>query len=36
VTVDFMGYGFRISSSINLGAGGSCGGCHGSCSTDGK
>jgi hypothetical protein len=37
VTVDFMGYGFRISSSIQLGGGGGgCGGCHGSCSTDGK
>ena len=37
VTVDFMGYGFRISSSIQLGGGaGGCGGCHGSCSTEQK
>jgi Fe-S cluster assembly iron-binding protein IscA len=36
VTVDFMGYGFRISSSINFGAGAGCGGCHGSCSTEQK
>jgi Fe-S cluster assembly iron-binding protein IscA len=34
VTVDFMGYGFRINSSINFNAGGGCGGCHGSCSTE--
>jgi hypothetical protein len=34
VTVDFMGYGFRINSSINLGSGAGCGGCHGSCSTE--
>ena len=36
VKVDFMGYGFRISSSLQLGAGagGSCGGCGGgSCET---
>lgn len=37
VTVDFMGYGFRITSSINFSpAGGACGGCHGSCSTEQK
>ena len=37
VTVDFMGYGFRISSNINFApAGGGCGGCHGSCSTEQK
>jgi iron-sulfur cluster assembly protein len=37
VTVDFMGYGFRISSNINLApAGDGCGGCHGSCSTEQK
>ena len=34
VSVDFMGYGFRINSSINLSAGGGCGSCHGSCSTE--
>jgi hypothetical protein len=34
ISVDFMGYGFRITSNINLSAGGSCGGCHGSCSTE--
>jgi hypothetical protein len=34
VTVDFMGYGFRINSSINFGSGAGCGGCHGSCSTE--
>jgi Fe-S cluster assembly iron-binding protein IscA len=34
VTVDFMGYGFRINSSINFSPGGGCGGCHGSCSTE--
>jgi hypothetical protein len=34
VTVDFMGYGFRINSSINLASGSSCGSCQGSsCST---
>jgi Fe-S cluster assembly iron-binding protein IscA len=34
VKVDFMGYGFRISSSLELGAGGSCGSCGGgSCET---
>jgi hypothetical protein len=36
VTVDFMGYGFRITSSINLAPAGGCGGCHGSCSTEEK
>lgn len=37
VTVDFMGYGFRITSSINFSPeGGGCGGCHGSCSTEQK
>ena len=38
VKVDFMGYGFRITSSINFSAadGGGCGGCHGSCSTEQK
>lgn len=34
LTVDFMGYGFRISSSINFSASEGCGGCHGSCSTE--
>ena len=34
VTVDFMGYGFRINSNINLSSGGGCGGCQGSCSTE--
>jgi hypothetical protein len=34
VTVDFMGYGFRINSSINFSSGSGCGGCHGSCSTE--
>lgn len=34
VTVDFMGYGFRINSNINLSPGGACGGCQGSCSTE--
>ena len=36
VKVDFMGYGFRISSNLNLGAqgAGACGGCGGgSCET---
>ena len=38
VNVDFMGYGFRITSSINFAPadGGGCGGCHGSCSTEQK
>ena len=36
VTVDFMGYGFRITSSINFDSGAGCGGCHGSCSTEQK
>jgi len=34
LTVDFMGYGFRISSSINFSASEGCGGGHGSCSTE--
>jgi hypothetical protein len=36
VKVDFMGYGFRISSSIQFSAAGGCSGCHsssGSCET---
>lgn len=37
VTVDFMGYGFRISSSLTFSAGSGCGGCQGSsCSTEQK
>lgn len=37
VTVDFMGYGFRINSSINFAPGTGCGGCQGSsCSTEQK
>lgn len=36
ISVDFIGYGFRINSSINLGPSNGCGGCHGSCSTDQK
>jgi len=37
VTVDFMGYGFRINSSINFSARSACGGCQGSsCSTERK
>lgn len=33
ITVDFVGYGFRITSSLNLGGNAGCGGCKGSCST---
>jgi iron-sulfur cluster assembly protein len=33
-TVDFMGYGFRINSSISPSAADACGGCKGSCSTE--
>lgn len=37
VSVDFMGYGFRINSSLSFGGGGGCGGCQGSsCSTEQK
>jgi hypothetical protein len=34
VKVDFMGYGFRISSNLQMGGAGGCGGCGGgSCET---
>jgi hypothetical protein len=32
VTVDFLGYGFKISSSLDFGAGSGCSSCGSSCS----